>query len=143
MTFQFSPALRNNQANQLQTTVAASGTGSMQLRMYTGSEPADTTVAATGTLLVSIALPATFMTTSSGATPAAGGSVSLSGTWAGTASATGTAAYFRIYDSAGTPVCHVQGTVGMSGTDMIINNNSIATGQSVSVTSFTVSMGNA
>jgi primosomal replication protein N len=39
-------------------------------------------------------------------------------------------------------VAHVDGTVGISGADLNINNTSIATGQTVSVTGFTLANGN-
>lgn len=56
----------------------------------------------------------------------------------------GTAGYFRIVDSAGT-TCHLQGTVTATGGggDMTIDNTSIASGQTVNVTSFTLTDGNA
>jgi hypothetical protein len=53
----------------------------------------------------------------------------------GAASGTGTAGHYRIYDSAGT-TCHEQGSVGTSGTDVIIDNTSIINGQTVNVTAF-------
>lgn len=136
MAFQFSSALRNNQASQIQSTVAAAGSTNMTLVIYSGAEPANCAAAAPTGVLVTIVLPATFLTSSGGVT-------SLSGTWSATASGTGTAASFRIYDMAGTPVCHVQGNVGTSGTDLVINNTSIAAGQTVSITSFGVTIGNA
>jgi hypothetical protein len=56
-----------------------------------------------------------------------------------TAAGTGTAAYFRIYPSTATSSnAVVQGTCGTSGTDMILTNTSIASGQSCSITSITV-----
>ncbi len=39
--------------------------------------------------------------------------------------------------------CHAQGTVGTSGADMIIDNTSINATQVVTITSFTISAGNA
>lgn len=132
MAFQFGSALRNNQVSQIQTTIAAAGTTNMTLVIYTGSEPASCSAATTGTALVSIVLPASFLTSSGGAT-------TLAGSWSASASATGTAGYFRIFDMAGTPVCHVQGNVT---SDLVLNNTSIASGQTVTVNSFTVTMGN-
>jgi hypothetical protein len=126
MTFQFGTTLRNNQAGQIQTTVGSSAT----LLIYSGSEPANPAASATGTLLCTITLPATFLTSSGGAT-------TIAGTWSTTASATGTAGYFRILD--GSSVCHVQGNVT---SDLVLNNTSIASGQTVTVTSFTVTMQN-
>ena len=71
------------------------------------------------------------------------GSVAMTGTWSNSspgASRAGTALYWRIYDGAGTPVCHLQGDVV---NDLVLNNTSIAVGQTVTVTQFTISAGNA
>ena len=62
----------------------------------------------------------------------------IAGTWSVAASATGTAATFRMYD--GSSVCHVQGNVT---TDLVLNNTSITSGQTVTVTQFSVTAGNA
>lgn len=56
----------------------------------------------------------------------------------GTAGAAGgtTATWFRLWKTDGTtPV--MDGTVGISGADLNLNNTSIATGQTVSVSAFT------
>ena len=63
------------------------------------------------------------------------------GTWTGTATAAGVAGYFRIVDNAGT-TAHIQGTAGMSGTDLILDNSNIATSQSVTVNTFTLNAAN-
>ena len=47
----------------------------------------------------------------------------------------GTAAAFRVKNAAGTELW--SGTAGMVGTDLILDNSSIATGQTVSITSWT------
>jgi hypothetical protein len=60
------------------------------------------------------------------------------GTWSGTASGSGTAASWRIYDSGGT-VCGIQGNT----TDMTFDNTNIASGQTVTVSTFTLTAGNA
>jgi hypothetical protein len=74
---------------------------------------------------------------------ASGGTKDKSGTWTdSSADATGTAGHFRLYASDGT-TCHAQGTVGTSGADMIVDNTSFATGQSFTVTTFTLTAGNA
>lgn len=132
MALQFSVTLRNNQLDQFETTLGASA----KLRIYTGAPPANTAASATGTLLVEMNLPADFMSAASG------GSKALLGSWTGTASGTGTAGYFRFVDNAGTTT-HAQGTVGTAGTDMIINNTSIAASQVVTASSFTLNAGNA
>ena len=54
-----------------------------------------------------------------------------------TASASGTAGYFRIFNSTNGS-CVVQGTCGTSGTDMILTNTNIASGQTCTITSITV-----
>jgi hypothetical protein len=51
------------------------------------------------------------------------------------ASGTGTADNFKVYDSANTLI--FSGTVGTSGTDMTVDNTSINSGQTVTLTSFT------
>lgn len=128
MAFQYGTTLRNNQVSQIQTTVGSTGA---TLVIYTGTEPATPATALSGTLLCTISLPSTFLTSSGGVT-------TIAGTWSATASATGTAGYFRILDSV--PTCHVQGNVT---SDLVLNNTSIASGQTVTVTSFSVTAGNA
>lgn len=138
MTIKYSTTLRNNQLDQIESTVGASA----KLRLYSGAAPADCAAAPTGTLLLEISLPADWMNA------AADGSKTKAGTWTGTGDAgagTGTnAGYFRIVDSAGT-TCHVQGTVTATGGggDMTLDNTSIASGQTVLVNTFTVNAGNA
>jgi hypothetical protein len=76
---------------------------------------------------------------------ASGGTKAMAGTWQDTsADATGTAAHFRIYDSGGT-VCGVQGTVTATGGggDMTVDSTSFTAAQSFSITSFTLTAGNA
>jgi hypothetical protein len=73
---------------------------------------------------------------------AASGSKAKSGTWEDTAADnTGTAAHFRIYASDGTTP-HLQGTVGVSGTDMTVDSTSFTAGQNFTVTGFTITAGN-
>lgn len=59
------------------------------------------------------------------------------------ASGTGTAATFRIYD--GSAVCHIQGNVTATGGggDLTLDNTSLASGQTVTITTFTVTAANA
>lgn len=127
MTFQYGTTLRNNQVSQIQTTVGATGS----LKIFSGAEPANPAAADPTGLLVTITLPATFLTS-------AGGVTTIAGTWSASASATGTAASWRMYD--GSAVCHVQGNTT---TDLVLNNQSITSGQTVTVTSFSVTAGNA
>jgi hypothetical protein len=126
MAFQYGATLRNNQVSQIQASVGATG----NLKIFSGVEPANCAAADPTGLLATIVLPASFLTS-------AGGVTTIAGSWTVAASATGIAASFRIYD--GSAVCHVQGAM----TDLVLNNNNITSGQTVTVTSFTVTAGNA
>jgi hypothetical protein len=127
MALQFGATLRNDRASQIQAAVGASGT----LVFYSGAVPANCAASNPAGVLATITLPATFLTSSAGVT-------TIAGTWATTASGTGTAASWRIFD--GSAVCHVQGNVT---TDIDLINTNIATGQPVSVNGFTFTDGNA
>lgn len=130
MAIQFSTTVRNAMLDQFETTI---GTAAV-LRILSGSPPANCATADSGTLLAEMTLPSDWLAAASS------GSKALSGTWQDTsANATGTAGYFRIYNS-GASTCHMQGTVTVSGGggDMIIDNASITSGQQVTVTSFTL-----
>jgi hypothetical protein len=76
---------------------------------------------------------------------ASSGAKAKTGTWEdASADATGTAAHFRLYATDGT-TCHAQGTVTATGGggDMTVDNTSFAAAQAFSVTSFTLTDGNA
>lgn len=134
MTLQYSVDIRNNQLDQVESTLGASA----KLRILTGAPPANCAAAQTGTLLCEIALPSDWMNSASG------GSKTKLGTWSGVGAAEGTAAHFRVVDNAGT-TCHIQGTVTLTGGggDMTVDNTSIGIGQVVTVNSFTLNAGNA
>lgn len=104
------------------------------LRIYDGSRPA--TGGAATTLLAELVCNATF------AAAAAGGVLTLNAIASdASANATGTASWFRIVQSDGTT--HVtDGSVGTSGTDMVLNTVSIVAGANVAITSATITMGN-
>lgn len=134
MALQYSVSVRNAQLDAFETAVGTSAI----LRIRTGAAPASCATADSGTVLATMTLPTDWMAAASS------GSKALSGTWQDTsADATGTAGHFRIYDSAGT-TCHAQGTITATGGggDMTLDNTSIATGQAVSVTTFTLTAGN-
>lgn len=131
MALQYSVAVNNARLDAVESTAGTSA----KCRIYSGSAPANCAAAATGTLLADITCPADWMAAASGASKV------KAGTWSVAAAATGTAGYFRIVDSAGT-TCHIQGTAGTSGTDMILDNASIASGQTVTVNTFTLNAAN-
>lgn len=135
MAIQESVSVRNAQLDAIESTI---GTGAL-FRIYSGSAPADCATAASGTLLAEATLPSDWMSAASS------GSKAKLGTWQdASANATGTAGYFRIYDSTGT-TCHMQGTVTATGGggDLQLDNTSIATGQSVTISSFSITAANA
>ena len=132
---QYSETLRNNQLDQIEATVGASAI----LRMFTGTKPANTNAASSGTLLAEMTLPVDWMAAASA------GSVTKAGTWEDpAANASGNLGYFRIFNSAGS-TCHIQGTISAPGDggDMIVDNVNVADGQTISVVTFTVNAGNA
>jgi hypothetical protein len=114
---------------QLNTDIGAS----CVIKIFTGTQPATCATADTGTLLV------TFAGNAGGFGTASAAVLTASAVASATAAGTGTAGYFRIYPtSATTTNAVVQGTVGLSATDMIVTNTSIATSQTCNFTSLTV-----
>lgn len=135
MALQLSTAVRNARLDTIESTIGTSAI----MKIRTGSAPADCGTADSGTVLATLSLPSDWMAAASG------GSKAKSGTWQdASADATGTAGHFRIYDSGGT-TCGIQGTVTATGGggDLTLDNTSIATGQTVTITTFTLTDGNA
>lgn len=133
MALQYSVTVRNAKLDAVETAIGASAV----LKIRSGSAPANCAAADSGSVLATINLPSDWMDA------ATGGTKSKAGTWTdASADATGTAGHFRLYASDGT-TCHAQGTVGTSGTDMIVDSTSFTSGQSFTVTAFTLTAGNA
>lgn len=133
MALQYSTTLRNAQLDAIETVVGASAV----LKIRSGAAPANAAAADSGTVLATFALPADWM-----AAAAAGAKAKL-GTWEDTAAdASGTAGHFRLYAADGT-TCHIQGTVAVSGADLLIDNVSINANQVVTITAFGITAGNA
>lgn len=133
MAFQFSVAARNAAIDAIETAIGTAPT----LEIRSGSVPANAAAADSGTLLASMTLPSDWLAAASS------GSKTLLGTWQdASADATGTAGHFRIKVSS---TCHIQGTVTATGGggDMQLDNTSIASGQQVTITAFTLSAGGA
>ena len=132
--FQFSAAVRNARLDAIETTIGVSAV----LKIRTGAQPADVATSDSGTVLSTVTLPSDWLAAASG------GAKSKSGTWSdASADATGTAAHFRIYASDGT-TAHMQGDVTITGGGgkMTVDNTSFASGQTFTVTSFTLTDGN-
>lgn len=132
MTYQYSVAVRNAKLDQLESTIGTSPI----LKVFSGAEPANCAAADPAGPLASVTLPVDWMAN------AAAGSKSKSGVWSAVASASGTAACFRIYDSA-LVACHIQGSVGQGTGDLSVDNSSFTTGQTFAVLTFTITAGNA
>lgn len=135
MALQLSTAVRNARLDTIESTIGTSAV----LKIRTGAPPADCATADSGTVLASLSLPSDWMAAASS------GSKAKTGTWQDTsADNTGTAAHFRLYASDGT-TCHMQGTVTVTGGggDMTLDNVSLVTAQQVTITSFTLTDGNA
>ena len=134
MALKYSTTLRNAQLDAITTAVGTSGI----LRIYSGSRPANVAAAITGTLLAELVCNA-----SAFAAAASGGVLTANAiSNDSSANASGTASHYRLWKSDGTTAV-IDGDVSTSGADLNLDNTSINIGQVVSVTSFTITAGNA
>lgn len=136
MAIAYSTAVRNAKMD----AITAQAGGSALLRLYSGTRAASpATVIGAQVLLATLTCNATF------APAASGGVLTLNAIANGTGTAgagAGTAAtWFRLLKSDGTTVI-CDGNVGISGSDLNLNNTSIATGQTVSLSAFALTEGN-
>jgi len=105
MTIQFSIAVQNARNDAIETVIGASAV----LKIRTGAQPATCAHMDTGTVLCAINLPSDWMADS------VDGIKSKLGVWKQTsASASGEAGHFRVYDSTAT-VCGMQGSITVTG----------------------------
>ncbi|UCV01147.1 hypothetical protein [Acidovorax radicis] len=134
MAAQFSTAVRNAFLDSIETTIGTSP----KLQIRTGAAPANCAAADSGTLLAEITCPADWM----GA--ASAGAKALAGSWTVAAGAAGTAGHYRLKDNSAT-TCHEQGSITATGGggDMTLDNTSIASGQTVTITAKTLTAGGA
>lgn len=123
----YSNGTRNAQQNGLITYAGSN----CIIRIYDGTQPANANTAiTTQTLLVSLPVSGTFGTDSNG-------TITLSAITSASAVATGTASFFRIVKSDGTTVV-MDGSVGTTNADMILNTTAIANTQTVAISSGTI-----
>jgi hypothetical protein len=123
----YSNGTRNAQQNGL---ITYAGSNAL-INIYAGGQPANANTAISGqTLLVTLTVTGSFGTDSNG-------TITLSSVANGTAVATNTATFFRITKSDTTTVV-MDGSVGISDADLVLNNTSIATGQVVSISAGTI-----
>lgn len=131
----YSTALKNAKLDAITTQVG----GNALLRIYdstgTGQPASPDTAVTTQVLLAELTCNATFA-------PGASGGVLTANAITADSSAnnTGTATWFRLLTSGAT--AKLDGTVGTSGTDCILDSVSITAAQQVSVTALTITAGN-
>ena len=105
------------------------------IRIYAGTQPANANTAiSTQTLLAALTVTGSFGTDSNG-------TLTISSVASTTSVASGTASFFRIFKSDGTTVV-MDGSVGTSSADLVLNTTSIATNDTVAITSGTIVRGN-
>jgi hypothetical protein len=115
---------------QQQGLITFAGSGSI-IRIYQGTQPANANTAISSqTLLVSLPIVGSFGTD-------ANGTITIGAVTSAQAVATGTAQFFRIVKSDGTTVV-MDGSVGTSDADMILNTTAIANTQTVTISSGTI-----
>ena len=114
MSLQLSVTVRNARLDAIETAVGTSAV----LKVWSGSVPANCAAADSGTLIASLSLPSDWLAAASS------GSKAKSGTWQDLS-------------------CDNSGTCGTSGTDMIVDTASPTAGQSFTVSSFSLTDGNA
>lgn len=131
MTLYYSNATRHAQ-NEGLITYAGTNT---QFNLYSGTQPANANTAiTTQVLLVSLPIAGVFGTDTDG-------TLTLGAVTQTNASASGTASFFRIFKSDNSVV--MDGSVGVSSADLILNTVDIVAGQSVDITAGTIIRGNA
>jgi hypothetical protein len=108
------------------------GAGAATIKIYTGSQPADADDAASGTLLVTITMSDPAFGAGSAGVATADNTPALSAV----AGASGTAGWFRAADSNDTN--RIDGDVGEGSGTLNLDNTDIASGQTVTITSWTV-----
>ena len=126
--------LRRTEAAANAMLNAITAEGPFKINYYTGSQPAAASDAATGTLLVTVSnngadTGVTFDPAANAELPKAAAE-----TWSGTAVATGTAGWWRLYkasdDPAGasTTMFRIDGSIATSGAELNMSHTSVATG---------------
>jgi len=127
-----------NTVNAKLDAVETNGGTAPLLTLRTGAVPANCSTANAGSLIASMTLPSDWMN------GASGGTKTKLGTWSNTSvGGTGTIGHFRLHNSAGTE-CLAQGNCSNTGSggDMTLDNTVVNAGQSITVTTFTLTAGN-
>lgn len=139
MTSYFTNALTIAALNAMVDACEVGSTNpSARLRIYSGTVPADADTALSGnTLLAELAMSNPAFGAAADDTPGAIATANAI-TDDSAADANGTATFFRIVDRDENTVC--QGSVGTSGTDLIVSTTTFVAGQPVQASALTVSL---
>jgi hypothetical protein len=130
MTLEYSNATRHAQNEGL---ITYAGSNAL-FNLYSGSQPANANTAiTTQVLLVSMPISGVFGTD-------VNGTLTLSAVTETNAVGSGTASFFRIFKADNSVI--MDGSVGLSAADLILNTVDIAAGQSVDITAGTIIRGN-
>ncbi len=137
MAFQIKIECGNARLDAIETY----GSTSCAMKIFTGAQPSDCTQANSGTDLCTINLPSDWMNGASAR------SKTKLGTWSGTASAGAgaTPGHWRIYNSQATmdgSTCFLQSSAGVGSGDLSFDGT-ITSGQTVTISTFTLTDGNA
>lgn len=127
MAIKYSSLIIGNRLTSLNTDIGAGG----KLRIYSGSRPASVNTAISAQVLLSEQV------TGSPFGVVGSGALTANAIANGTAVATGTATWFRVFKADGTTAC-VDGDVATSGADLNLSSTSINSGQTVSISSFVI-----
>jgi hypothetical protein len=130
MTLEYSNATRHAQNEGL---ITYAGSNAL-FNLYSGTQPANANTAITSqVLLVSMPISGVFGTD-------VNGTLTLSAVTETNAVGSGTASFFRIFKADNSVI--MDGSVGLSAADLILNTVDIAAGQSVDITAGTIIRGN-
>lgn len=136
--FKYAAAAKNAKLGS--TGLAAFIGTSALLKLYDGTQPAspDTAISSQNMLCSLTCGASAFGTAAAGVLTA---NAISNGTGTAAAGSGVTSTWFRLWKSDGTTAV-LDGTVGTTGCDLNLNNASIANGQTVSISSFTITEGN-
>lgn len=118
-----------HRTNNMQDIVTQAGS-TAHILLYTAAA-ANCAAAGSGTLLVALPCSATLGTVSAGV-------LTFNAITNATATGTGTAVQWRLCTTSGGTTCVAQGTVSTSGAELNLNSTSISSGQTVSISSFSI-----
>jgi hypothetical protein len=129
MALQYSVAVRNARLDVVESTITPSGSSPLPsafLELRSGPPQ--------------IVLPTDWMAAASAGVKA------KAATWSGTGITSGNIAHFRIKDGGSPDTCHIQGNVGLAGSpdyDMTVDNAAVTAAQVITVSTFSITAGNA